>query len=132
MIYKVTINDKLYEVEIDVGNENKATLLNVKTVQADAIPVSTQNAPAPADVSAPAANLKNIASSDAHTAPMPGIIVDIKVTKGQRVKENDLLLILEAMKMENEVFAKKDGTVADIYTSKGTQVNTDDPLILIV
>jgi len=123
MIYKVTINDKLYEVEVEEG---KANLLNTKTVQISEDTASAQVTPKSVEVSVPTA------SSDAITAPMPGVVIEIKVTKGQKVKENDLLMILEAMKMENEVFAKKNGTVADIYAAKGKQVNTGDPLILIL
>jgi biotin carboxyl carrier protein len=63
---------------------------------------------------------------------MPGVVLEIKVTKGQKVKKEDLLVIIEAMKMENEVFAKNSGTVTEIYAAKGRQVNTGDPLILIV
>ena len=123
MIYKVTINDKLYEVEVEKG---KANLLETKAVQAATVAAPVQEPSKPAAVSATAA------SSDAHTAPMPGVVIDIKVAKGQKVKENDLLLVLEAMKMENEIFAKQSGTISEIYTAKGAQVNTGDPLILIV
>jgi len=121
MIYRVTINDKLYEVEVEEG---KANLLRTEAVQAVAAAAS-----APAE---PAAVQKPVAAEGAHTAPMPGTVLELKVSKGQRVKENDLLLVLEAMKMENEVFSRQSGTVAEIYTAKGAQVNTGDPLILII
>jgi biotin carboxyl carrier protein len=65
------------------------------------------------------------------SAPMPGTVLDIKVSEGQTVKAGDIILILEAMKMENELVAPKDGTIAKIYTSKSTSVNTGDPLVTI-
>jgi len=119
MIYRVTINDKLYEVEVEEG---KANLLRTQTVQT----LPAVKAPAP-DVDA-----KPAAASGTIVAPMPGVVLEVKVEKGQRVKENELLLVLEAMKMENEIFSQKSGTVAEIYAAKGTQVHTGDPLVLIV
>ncbi|MBQ3304831.1 MAG: biotin/lipoyl-binding protein, partial [Clostridia bacterium] len=62
-------------------------------------------------------------------APMPGTGLDVKVSVGQAVKNGDTLLILEAMKMENEIAAPADGTVASINVSKGTAVNTGDLMI---
>jgi len=121
MIYRVTINDKLYEVEVEEG---KANLLRTQTVQAPA-------AVAPV-TETPAVDAKPAAAPDAIAAPMPGVVLEIKVAKGQRVKENELLLVLEAMKMENEIFAQKSGMVAEIYAAKGARVNTGDPLVLIV
>jgi len=121
MIYKVTINDKLYEVEVEEG---KANLLQTETVQAAAdVPVQETITPAP--------QVKP-AAEGVCTAPMPGVVLEIKVTKGQKVKKDDLLLVLEAMKMENEVFAQNSGTVVEIYTAKGKQVNTGDPLLSIL
>jgi len=62
---------------------------------------------------------------------MPGTILDIKVTEGQAVKAGEILLILEAMKMENEIVAPADGTVKAIHTSKGTSVSSGDALITL-
>ena len=64
-------------------------------------------------------------------APMPGTILDIKVTVGQQVKEGDVLLILEAMKMENEVVSPKAGTVAQVVVTKGAVVETGSALVVI-
>ena len=64
-------------------------------------------------------------------APMPGTIIDIKVTEGQAVKAGDILLILEAMKMENEIVAPSDGKVVKIHTSKGAAVSTGDALVTL-
>jgi biotin carboxyl carrier protein len=60
---------------------------------------------------------------------MPGTILDIKVKPGQAVKKSDVLMILEAMKMENEIVAPQDGTVASVNTSKGASVNSGDLLV---
>ena len=62
---------------------------------------------------------------------MPGNILKVNVTAGQSVKEGDVLVILEAMKMENEIMAPKAGTVAQVVTSKGASVNTGDVLVVI-
>ena len=62
---------------------------------------------------------------------MPGVILNVKVTQGQAVKKGDVLIILEAMKMENEISAPKDGTVAQIVTAKGANVDTGAPLIVL-
>jgi len=66
---------------------------------------------------------------DSIKAPMPGIIIDLKVEKGQTVKEGDTLLILEAMKMENAIVCPKDTTIKEIYTSVGETVDKNKLLI---
>ena len=63
--------------------------------------------------------------------PMPGTILDVKVSVGQAVKNGDTLVVLEAMKMENEILAPHDGTVAQVIVSKGSTVETDSPLIVL-
>jgi biotin carboxyl carrier protein len=63
---------------------------------------------------------------------MPGTILEVKVTPGQSVKFGDILVVLEAMKMENEIVAPQDGTVDAILTAKGVQVNADDPLVSLI
>ena len=64
-------------------------------------------------------------------APMPGTILEVRVTEGATVKKGDTLLILEAMKMENEIMAPCDGTIKQVVTAKGASVNSGDPLIVI-
>jgi len=117
MIYNVTINDKVYEVEVEKG---KANLIRTTAVAAPAA------APAPAAPAAAAA-----AGTTPVNSPMPGTILDVKVAVGQAVKEGDLVCILEAMKMENEIYAPCAGTVAQVLTSKGASVDTGTPLVTI-
>lgn len=129
MKYKVTLNGKTYEVEVEHG---KAVLLDEYEALAPAPAVSpapvqttvpTENKPAPAPVS--------LASGETVSAPMPGNIIRIDVKEGDKVTSGQVLVILEAMKMENEIVAPKDGTVAQIVTSKGAVVETGSPLIVI-
>ena len=131
MKYKVTLNGKTYEVEVEQG---KAVLLDeyealAPAPAAAAVPAA---APAAAPVAAPAASAApvNLEAGEAVNAPMPGNILRIDVAKGDTVKAGQVLVILEAMKMENEIVAPKDGTVAQVVTSKGAVVDTGSPLIV--
>lgn len=131
MKYKVTLNGKTYEVEVEKG---KAILLDEYEALAPA-PAQTA-APAPAAQAAPAAAPApaapvNLAAGETVAAPMPGNILRVDVKQGDTVKEGQILVILEAMKMENEIVAPKDGTVAQVVTSKGAVVDTGSPLIII-
>lgn len=135
MKYIVTINDKSYEVEVERG---QATIL--KTTQAEPVAVqavqaapqpAVQAAPAPSSTPAVAAPSPVNVSGEAIKAPMPGTILSIKVSPGSSVKKGDILLILEAMKMENEISAPRDGVVSEIFTSNGASVSTGDVLLAI-
>ncbi len=131
MKYKVTLNGKTYEVEVEKG---KAILLDEYEALAPA-PAQTA-APAPAAQAAPAAAPDaaapvNLAAGETVAAPMPGNILRIDVKQGDTVKEGQILVILEAMKMENEIVSPKDGTVAQVVTSKGAVVDTGSPLVII-
>ena len=126
MKYVVNLNGKNYEVEV---TEQEAVVTNIST--AAAAPVA---APAPAATPAPAAAPAVQAVSAQGTtipSPMPGSILSVSVSVGQAVKSGDVLMVLEAMKMENDIVAPCDGTVKQILVSKGTTVNTDDILVVI-
>jgi len=131
MIYNVTINDKVYEVEVEKG---KANLLRTTDVVA-AAPAPVAAAPvAAAPVAAPApaaAGAAVAAGATPASAPMPGTILDVKVAVGQDVKEGDVVAILEAMKMENEIYAPCSGKVAQVIATKGSSVATGDPIVTI-
>lgn len=119
--FQVTVNGNTYEVEVE---ELGGTL-------------STPSA-GRVQVQQPVTKTVNVASEPAVStgmhkvvAPMPGKIVDIKVSVGQMIKEGDLVAILEAMKMENEIFASSSGKVASIDTSAGNMVEANDVIISI-
>ena len=130
MKYKVTLNNRTYEVEVEAG---EAMLVDEYEAYAPAAPapVAAPVAAAPVAAAPAAAAPAVIAAGEQVKAPMPGNILQIKVSKGQSVKEGDVLIILEAMKMENEIVATKSGTVADILVSKGSVVETGSPLVVI-
>ena len=132
MKYKVTLNGRTYEVEVEAG---KAMLLDEYEAIVPSAPAAPVAAPAAAPVAAaPAVAAPAAAASvagEAVSAPMPGTILKVNVSNGQAVKEGDLLVVLEAMKMENEIYAPKSGTVAQVATSKGASVNTGDVLVVI-
>ena len=133
MKYKVTLKNKVYEVEVEQGeamliDEYDAVAPVPAAAPVAAAPVAVAPAAAaPAAAPAPAA----VAAGDAVKSPMPGNILKILVTQGQQVKEGDVLIILEAMKMENEIVATKSGSVAQILVTKGQVVETGSPLIVI-
>ena len=129
MKYKVTLNGRTYEIEVEHG---KAMLLDEYEAIAPA-PVAAAPAAAPvaaAPAAAPAAPAVT-GAGEAVTAPMPGTILKVNVSNGQAVKEGDLLVVLEAMKMENEILAPKDGTVTQVVVTKGTNVDTGAPLVVL-
>ena len=130
MKYKVTLNNRTYEVEVEAG---RAMLIDEYEAYAPApIAPAAPVAAAPA-AAAPAAAVPavSVAAGEVVKSPMPGNILKINVSLGQKVNEGDALLILEAMKMENEVVAPKSGTIAQIIVSKGAVVETGAPLIVI-
>ena len=121
MKYKVTLNNRVYEVEVEEGS---AMLVDEYALAA---PV-----PAPAAAPAPApAAAAPLAAGEVVKSPMPGNILKINVAQGQAVKEGDTLIVLEAMKMENDVVAPRDGTVAQIVVTKGAVVETGSPLVIL-
>ena len=130
MKYKVTLNGRTYEVEVEAG---KAMLLDEYEAIVPSAPAAAPApvaVPAAAPAAAPAAPAVT-GSGDPVNAPMPGNILKVNVTAGQAVKEGDVLVVLEAMKMENEIMAPKDGTVTQVVVTKGSSVDTGAPLVVI-
>ena len=132
MRYKVTLNNKVYEVEVE-----EASAMLVDEYEALA-PVAPAAAPVAAALAAPVAAAPAAApapvaaaAGEQVTAPMPGTILKVNVTQGVAVKKGDILVVLEAMKMENEILAPKDGTVAQVAVSKGATVDTGALLAVI-
>ena len=107
--YRVNVNGTVFEVEIE---------------EMTGAPVAPAAAPAPAAPAAPAGGEKI-------TAPMPGTILAVNVTSGSAVKKGDVLMILEAMKMENEIMAPCDGTVTSVSVTKGAAVESGTLLCTI-
>ena len=133
MKYKVTLNKRVYEVEVEAGEAMLVDEYDLKAPAA-AAPAAAPVAAAPvaAPAAAPAAPAGGaLAAGTVVKSPMPGNVLKINVAPGQKVNEGDVLLILEAMKMENEVVSTKTGTVAQIVVDKGAVVETDSPLVVI-
>ena len=130
MKYKVTLNGRTYEVEVEAG---KAMLLDEYEAIAPA-PVAAAPAAAPAAAApaaaAPAAPVVT-GAGETVSAPMPGNILKVNVTAGQAVKEGDVLVVLEAMKMENEIMAPCSGVVTAVHVAKGSTVDTGAPLVVL-
>ena len=136
--YKLNINGNDYQVAVNDLNGNRAdgtvngtnytvTLAQEKAVAAKPVAAA---APAPAQP-APAAAAKPAAGGGAVKSPLPGVILDIKVAVGDAVKVGQRLMVLEAMKMENNVDSDKEGTVAEIRVGTGDSVLEGDVLIVI-
>ena len=123
--FNITVNGKTYEVDVEeVGAAASAPALAPAAIPAPAAAPAPKAAPA-AKASAPVAGAKQV------TAPMPGTVVSVKVNVGDTVDEGTLVCVLEAMKMENEIFAGASGKGVGISTSAGASVNTGDVLVSI-
>ena len=111
--YKVKVNGKVYEVELEAVEESQGHVVN--------------------DAAQPAPVANNAAPAEGATinAPMSGKVLDIKVSVGQKVNKGDVVCIIEAMKLENEVLASVSGTVKEIKVSKGAMVSNKQVLIVI-
>ena len=132
MKYKVTLNGRTYEVEVEAGKA--MCVAEYEAYAPAAAPVAAPVAAAPvaaAPAAAPAAGGVTVSGGESVNAPMPGNILKVAVSVGQTVKEGDLLVVLEAMKMENEIFAPKDGTVAQVLVSKGSTVDTGATMVVL-
>lgn len=120
--YKVTVNGTAYEITVEAID---AAEVKSAPVAAPAPTAEAPAAPAAAPVAAPAGEGETV------TSPMPGNILDVKVSAGTAVKKGDVLLILEAMKMENEIMAPCDGTVTAVNVQKGATVESGTVLCVI-
>ena len=131
MKYQITLHGRTYAVEVELADPmNMEEFRSHMPAPAAPAPVAAPvpvAAPAAAPVAAPAV----AAEGERVDSPMPGNILKVSVTPGQTVKEGDILVILEAMKMENEIVAPKNGTVTQVLVSKGAVVETGAPLVVI-
>lgn len=129
MKFKVTLNGKTYEVEAEKGAPMPETVYTAPAAApAPAVeaPDAAAPAPAPASAAAPAAVSGTVVSS-----PLPGNVLAIEVNPGEAVKAGQVLVLIEAMKMENEIVAPCDGVVKQILVNKGAVVATGDKLLVI-
>lgn len=138
MKYVVTLNGKNYEVEVTETDAIVTGITEVPVMVAAAPAAVAAPVAAPAEApkaeeapAAPSAPAAPTASGTQVKAPMPGSILAVKASVGQAVKAGDVLVVLEAMKMENDITAPCDGTIKEIVVTKGTTVNTDDVLVVM-
>ena len=139
MKYNVTLNGKIYEVDVTESDAIVTGVSQVPFVAAAPAPVAAAPVAAPAAAPAPVAEAPAAPAAPAPVsadgtqvkAPMPGTILAVKKNVGEAVKAGDVIVVLEAMKMENDIVAPCDGTVKSINAPKGTTVNTDDVLAVI-
>ena len=129
MKYKVTLNGRTYEVEVVA---DKAMCVDEYEAIAPAAPTA---AAAPVAAATPAAAAPaggvTVTGGESVKAPMPGNILKVAVAQGDTVKEGQLLCVLEAMKMENEIFAPRAGTVAQVLIAKGSTVDTGATMVVL-
>ena len=128
MKYRVTLNDRVYEVEVELA---EAMLLSEYQTIAPATVSAAAPVEAPAAAAAPVAAPVVAGAGDAVVAPMPGTILKVNVNNGDSVQEGQVLVVLEAMKMENEILAPKAGKVTQVVASRGSSVDTGAPLVYI-
>lgn len=147
MKYVATINGKKYEVEVEKLEAYKSLDRNCVAAPAAPVlpasapvqrpaapapaPVAAAPAPAPAPAAAPAPKAAAPAGATTVEAPMPGKILNIKVSEGQAVKFGEVVVIMEAMKMETEIVAPADGTVSKILVKAGDSVDTGAALVAL-
>lgn len=128
MKYIVTLNGKDYEVEVEQGTAQAVYLGESKATTVAPVPVAEAATPAPSAPTAPSASL---GTGDIVSAPMPGAIVAVNIQRGTHVKAGQVLFVLEAMKMENEIVSPKEGSITSITVTKGSTVDTGAALCTI-
>ncbi|MBD8975930.1 biotin/lipoyl-containing protein [Veillonella magna] len=125
--FNVTVNGTVYEVEVnEVGGAAPAAAPKAAPAPAAAPAPKAAPAPAPAAAAAPVP-----AGAATVKCPMPGKILSVAVSAGAAVKKGDLLLVLEAMKMQNEIYAPQDGTVSEVRVAANQTVATGDVLVVL-
>ena len=127
--FRVTVNGKSYDVTVEEMDQVRESKPPPAEAPRDNPPPAVK--PQPAQQPEAKAEPQNTSGGQKVLAPMPGVVLDLKVSRGDSVKEGDTLLVLEAMKMENEISAPCPGLVKDILVTKGASVNTDDLLVTI-
>lgn len=136
--FNITVNGKSYAVEVEEVGAGQGGFTYQPVQSAPQVAPAVQAAPQPTQPAPTAQAAPQVAKSpegpvsgELITAPMPGTILDIKVSEGQAIKAGDIILILEAMKMENEILAPKAGVLTQLPVAKGATVDTGDILFFI-
>jgi len=125
--YNITVNGNSYEVEVEEIGSEGVQVSRAQTSQAN----MSMATPKPTNKTASKPNTAPAGGTGTISAPMPGTINDVKVKVGDSVKKGQVLLVLEAMKMENEIMANIDGNITTVNVSKGASVSVGDTLITI-
>jgi len=128
---KITVNGTAYDVQVE---EVSGTAAQAAAAVQPAVTTAPVSVAAPAEAPkatepAPKAAQSAAPSGEVISAPMPGTIVSVNVTPGMSIKKGDVLVILEAMKMENEIMAPHDAEVIGVHVNKGDTVNSGTPLV---
>lgn len=130
--YRITVNGQSYDVAVEEVAGGTASHVPSPVASVPAPSPAAAPAAAPAAPAAPSVVSAGVPGAASVRAPMPGTVLSFKVSAGQQVKRGDVLLLLEAMKMENEIVAPSDGTVAALRVGAGAAVNTGDALVDLV
>ena len=125
--YNITVNGTAYEVVVEEVSADGAVAAPVYTAPAAPVAAAAPKAAPAAPKAAPA----GAQGANKVTAPMPGTILEVKVSAGQAVKKGDVICVLEAMKMENDIPAPCDGVIASVNVQKGASVAANDVLATI-
>ncbi|MFK4785738.1 acetyl-CoA carboxylase biotin carboxyl carrier protein subunit [Fusobacterium sp. MFO224] len=120
-IYKIKVNEKVYEIELE----------EIKTVDGHIETSATKASSPTAPEKVAPATTPVTTTGEVIEAPMPGVVIDIKVKVGDNINEGDLVAIIEAMKMETELYADKSGKISAINVTKGSQINAGDVIIAL-
>lgn len=126
--FRIKINEKEYMVEMEEFGAPTVAAAPAQTVPVQATPVAAPAAPAAAPAPTP---VVGSGEGDPITAPMPGKILDIKVNVGDVVTENQVLAVLEAMKLENEIVAPRAGTITAVIATKGAPIDVGQTIVII-
>jgi glutaconyl-CoA decarboxylase len=131
--FRINVNGKSYDVEVEELKDGvvSAPAAPVVKAAAPAPKAAAPAAPAPSPKAAPAAPVSVPAGAASVTAPMPGTILSVNVKAGDTVKKGQVLCILEAMKMENEIMSGTEGTITSVAVNQGDSVNTGQVLFVI-